>query len=80
MWFSSFVLAVGALITLLVFGSAAYLESTGSVNMARAISGPVPLPKAKPVARVKEPEENEMVTQPPLPEQMPRRANVRRGY
>jgi hypothetical protein len=80
MWFISFVLAVGAVISLLVFGSAAYLESTGSVNMAKAVSGPVPLPKARPMSRVKEPEAAEVVKQLPLPKQMPRRANVRRGF
>jgi len=80
MWFISFVLAVGALISLLVFGSAAYLESTGSVNMARAVRGPVPLPRARPVSRVKEPEADEAVKQLPLPKQNLRRAKVRGGF
>jgi hypothetical protein len=78
MWFISFVLAVAALISLLVLGSAAYLES--SVKTAKVFSGPVPLPKARPVSLVKEPEENEAIKQLPLPKQKPRRANMRRGF
>ena len=80
MWFISFVLAVGALISLLVFGSAAYLESTGSVKLAGAVRGPVPLPRARPVSRVKEPEADEAVKQLPLPKQNLRRAKVRGGF
>ena len=78
MWFISFVLAVGALISLLVLGSAAYLES--SLKTAKVFSAPVPLPKARPVSLVKEPEENEAIKQLPLPKQKPRRANVRRDF
>jgi hypothetical protein len=68
------------LISLLVFGGAAYLENTGSVNMARAVRGAVPLPKARPVSLVREPEADEAVRQLPLPKQKPRRANVRGGF
>ena len=80
MWFISFVLAVGALISLLVLGSAAYLESTGSVKTGKVFTGPVPLPKARPVSLVKEAEENEVVKQLPLPKQKPRRTNVRGSF
>jgi hypothetical protein len=80
MWFISFVLAVGALISLLVLGSAAYLESAGPVKTGKVFTGPVPLPKARTVSLVKEPEENETIKQLPLPKQKPRRANVRGGF
>jgi hypothetical protein len=80
MWFISFVLAVGALISLLVFGSAAYLESSGAARVTRALNGPVPLPKARPVSLVKQLEETEVVKQPPLPKQNLRRTKLRGGW
>ena len=79
MWFIGFVVAVGALISLLVFGSAAYLESTGPLKSAN-IFGAVPLPKARPVSLVKEPEENEAVKQLPVPKEKQHRARTRRDW
>ena len=71
MWFINFVLAAAVLVTVLVLGSAAYLEQVESAShMVGAISGPVPLPtprpnsaKPKPVTQVRR-EEKEVVTAP----------------
>jgi hypothetical protein len=66
MWFINFVLAAAVLVTVLVLGSAAYLEQVESAShMIGAISGPVPLPtpRPKPVVQVRR-EEKEVVTAP----------------
>jgi hypothetical protein len=66
MWFINFVLAAAVLVTVLVLGSAAYLEQVESAaRMVGAITGPVPLPtpRPKPVTQVRR-EEKEVVTAP----------------
>ena len=66
MWFINFVLAAAVLVTVLVLGSAAYLEQVESAShMVGAIGGPVPLPtpRPKPVTQVRR-EEQEVVTAP----------------
>ena len=61
MWYINVVLAVGALVSLLVFGSAAYLEH--SRPAARAVSplADVPLPPRRPKPVVREFSEPELV-------------------
>jgi hypothetical protein len=66
MWFINFVLAAAVLVTVLVLGSAAYLEQMESASrMVGAISVPVPLPtpRPKPAVQVRR-EEKEVVTAP----------------
>jgi len=64
MWLVNFVLIVGTLISLLVFGWGAYRESLPpQATLASPFAGPVPLPLPRP----KEPAEIETITQPRTP-------------
>jgi hypothetical protein len=77
MWFINFVLIVGTLISLLVFGWATYLEgSRPETKVMSPIAGPVPLPMSRSKNVAQEPVETEFLRQPLLPKQ--RRTKVRR--
>jgi hypothetical protein len=70
MWFINFVLAAAVLVTVLVLGSAAYLEQSAPPSPAvSAIIGPVPLPPPRPKPVVREVrDEKEVVIAPKPPE------------
>jgi hypothetical protein len=77
MWFVSFVLIVGTLISLLVFGWGAYLEgSRPETKVVSPIAGPVPLPMPKPKSVAQESVEIEALREPRAPKQ--RKTKVRR--
>jgi hypothetical protein len=70
MWFVNFVLIVGILISLLVFGWATYLEGLRSeTKVVSPITDRVPLPMARPKNVVQEPVEIEVLREPHLPKQ-----------
>jgi hypothetical protein len=68
MWFVNFVLIVATLISLLVFGWGAYLESLRpEIKAASPFGGPVPLPIPRPKTVAQEPVEVDVITQPRPP-------------
>ncbi len=78
MWLVNFVLIVGTLISLLVFGWGAYLEGLHPhSNVAREWEGPVPLPIARPKMVSQEPVEIEVPREPRAPKQQ-RKTKLRR--
>jgi hypothetical protein len=65
MWLVNFVLILGTLISLLVFGWGAYLETLHpQASQTSPLAGPVPLPLPRPKAVAQEPVEIEAITQP----------------
>jgi hypothetical protein len=80
MWFVNVVLIVGTLISLLVFGWGAYLESLRPQTQAASpFAGPVPLPIPRPKTVALERVEIEPITQPrPSPSQ--RKPKPRRDW
>jgi len=77
MWLINFVLIVGTLISLLVFGWGAYLE--GSRRESKVVSpfeGRVPLPVPRPKLVAQEPAEVEVLREPRAPKQ--RKTKLRR--
>ena len=78
MWLVNFVLIVGTLISLLVFGWGAYLESLHpQATLTSPFAGPVPLPLPRPKAVAREPAEPETIREMRTPPNQ-RKTKVRR--
>jgi hypothetical protein len=80
MWFVNFILIAGTLISLLVFGWGAYLESLRpEVEVASPFTGPVPLPIPRPKTVALEPVQIETIT-PPRSSSKERKTKPRRDW
>jgi hypothetical protein len=64
MWFINFVIAIGVLLSLLLFGGITYLERWPLEARTSPITGPIPLPRRKPKLAGDSPAEVETVSEP----------------